>query len=83
MLQELEVIFDGTALQLESPLNLVAGSRLRIIIENVLPDPQQPKTPMQSTKSLRPIGLCAGEFVVPDDFDAPLSEDILSAFEGQ
>jgi antitoxin (DNA-binding transcriptional repressor) of toxin-antitoxin stability system len=23
-------------------------------------------------KPLRPVGLCAGEFVVPDDFDAPL-----------
>jgi hypothetical protein len=29
----------------------------------------------------RPHGLCAGEFIVPDDFDAPLPEDILSAFE--
>ena len=26
-----------------------------------------------SRKFLRPIGLCAGEFMVPDDFDAPLS----------
>src|SRR6266516_2088328 len=30
----------------------------------------------------RPCGLCAGEFVVPDDFDAPLPEDLLHAFEG-
>jgi len=29
----------------------------------------------------RPFGLCAGEFVVPDDFDAPLPEDILRDFE--
>jgi antitoxin (DNA-binding transcriptional repressor) of toxin-antitoxin stability system len=29
----------------------------------------------------RPFGLCAGEFVVPDDFNAPLSEDILQDFE--
>ncbi len=35
------------------------------------------------SKQLRPSGLCAGEFVVPDDFDAPLPEDILSAFEGK
>ena len=35
------------------------------------------------SKPLRPAGLCAGEFVVPDDFDAPLPEDILSAFEGK
>ena len=31
----------------------------------------------------RPFGLCAGEFTVPDDFDAPLPEDILDAFEGK
>ena len=31
----------------------------------------------------RPIGLCAGEFVVPEDFDAPLPEDILLQFEGR
>ena len=31
---------------------------------------------------LRPYGLCAGQFVVPDDFDAPLPDDILAAFEG-
>jgi len=29
----------------------------------------------------RPFGLCAGEFIVPDDFDAPLPEDILQKFE--
>ncbi len=36
-----------------------------------------------STKQLRPFGLCAGEFTVPDDFDTPLPEEILSAFESQ
>jgi antitoxin (DNA-binding transcriptional repressor) of toxin-antitoxin stability system len=36
-----------------------------------------------SGKQLRPFGLCAGEFTVPDDFDAPLPEDLLSAFEGK
>ncbi|MBA3920976.1 MAG: type II toxin-antitoxin system Phd/YefM family antitoxin [Nostocaceae cyanobacterium] len=36
-----------------------------------------------SSKRLRPFGLCAGEFTVPDDFDAPLPEEILSAFEGK
>jgi len=32
-------------------------------------------------ETLRPFGLCAGEFSVPEDFDAPLPEDILHAFE--
>ncbi|MDQ3321385.1 MAG: type II toxin-antitoxin system Phd/YefM family antitoxin [Acidobacteriota bacterium] len=30
---------------------------------------------------LRPFGLSAGEFVVPDDFDAPLPDEIAAAFE--
>ena len=33
--------------------------------------------------SLRPAGLAAGEFRTPDDFDAPLPEDILADFEGR
>ena len=32
---------------------------------------------------LRPFGLCSGEFVVPDDFDAPLPESVLGEFEGR
>jgi prevent-host-death family protein len=34
-------------------------------------------------KQLRPFALCEGEFVVPDNFDAPLPEEILSQFEGR
>jgi antitoxin (DNA-binding transcriptional repressor) of toxin-antitoxin stability system len=33
-------------------------------------------------QTLRPFGLCAGQFTVPEDFDAPLPEDIINAFEG-
>ena len=30
----------------------------------------------------RPIGLAKGQFTVPDDFNAPLPDDLLQAFEG-
>ena len=30
----------------------------------------------------RPAGLCAGEFKVPDDFDAPLPDELLHEFDG-
>ena len=30
------------------------------------------RSALSSATNLRPFGLCAGEFVVPDDFDAPL-----------
>ncbi|NEP77908.1 MAG: type II toxin-antitoxin system Phd/YefM family antitoxin [Okeania sp. SIO3B3] len=34
----------------------------------------------QQQKQPRPIGLCAGEFVVPDDFNDPLPEKIINLF---
>lgn len=33
-------------------------------------------------RARRPHRLCAGEFVVPDDFDAPLPDEIVREFEG-
>jgi antitoxin (DNA-binding transcriptional repressor) of toxin-antitoxin stability system len=39
--------------------------------------------PIVGNRQLRPLGLCAGEFDVPDDFDAPLPEDVLNGFEGK
>ncbi|MEH2447271.1 MAG: type II toxin-antitoxin system Phd/YefM family antitoxin [Nostoc sp.] len=33
-----------------------------------------------TNKQQRPFGLCAGEFILPDDFDAPLPDEILHAF---
>jgi hypothetical protein len=66
MVQTIEAVFDGTNLYPSVPLNLEVGARVKITIE---------------TKQPRPFGLCAGEFTVPDDFDEPLPEEILSAFE--
>lgn len=37
----------------------------------------------QAAKELRPYGLCADEFTVPEDFDDPLPEDILAGLEGR
>jgi len=40
--------------------------------------------PVPATQpGLRPFGLCAGEFTVPDDFDSPLPEEVLRGFEGR
>jgi antitoxin (DNA-binding transcriptional repressor) of toxin-antitoxin stability system len=51
---------------------LVRGDRPVAEVRPVEAAPAQP----------RPYGLCAGEFVVPDDLDQPLPDDILTAFEG-
>jgi hypothetical protein len=68
MIQTIEAVFDGTNLHPSVPLNLVVGARVKITIESKQP---------------RPFGLCTGKFTVPDDFENPLPEEILSAFEGK
>ncbi len=43
----------------------------------------QPVAKLVSMEGGRPIfGIDEGRFVVPNDFDAPLDEDLLRAFEG-
>ena len=37
--------------------------------------------PIEVVRRPRPFGLAAGSFVVPDDFDDPLPEDVLRDFE--
>ena len=37
--------------------------------------------PVEHVRRPRPFGLAAGAFVVPDDFDDPLPEDVLRDFE--
>ncbi len=32
---------------------------------------------------VRPYGLCEGDFVVPEDFDSPLPDNIIREFEGE
>jgi hypothetical protein len=68
MIQTIEAVFDGTNLHPSVPLNLEVGARVKITIESKQP---------------RPFGLCTGEFTIPDDFDEPLPEEILSTFEGK
>jgi antitoxin (DNA-binding transcriptional repressor) of toxin-antitoxin stability system len=40
------------------------------------------KPPAKPARTLRPSGLCAGEFQVPADFDEALPEELLRDFEG-
>jgi antitoxin (DNA-binding transcriptional repressor) of toxin-antitoxin stability system len=36
----------------------------------------------ENNRDMRPFGLCAGQFSVPEDFDSPLPESLLGDFEG-
>jgi prevent-host-death family protein len=37
---------------------------------------------VEQTKSFRKLGQLAGRIQIPEDFDAPLPEEVLAAFEG-
>lgn len=39
--------------------------------------------PFADSRQPRPLGLDRGLFTVPGDFNAPLPEDLLAAFEGR
>lgn len=55
-----------------------AGETLMVVQAD---EPLAEIRPVASGQStLRPFGLCAGEFTVPDDFDDPLPEDVLASF---
>jgi antitoxin (DNA-binding transcriptional repressor) of toxin-antitoxin stability system len=59
-----------------------AGEHIAVAREGRVIAEIRPLESASPRQTLRPIGLAAGQFVVPEDFDAPLSEDVLRQFEG-
>ena len=62
-------------------LRRVAAGETLVVIESDKPLAEI-KPIAASLHEPRPFGLCAGDFVVPDDFDASLPDDVLELFEG-
>lgn len=60
---------DG-AIRLLEPVHLTGPYRAIVTVLDTAPE-----------IGLRPYGLCQGDFVVPDDFNDPLPEEILEMFE--
>lgn len=55
----------------------VAITRRHRVVAEVRP------TGLRHRSKPRPFGLCRNEFQVPDDFDGPLPDVLLDAFEGR
>ncbi|WP_439632235.1 type II toxin-antitoxin system Phd/YefM family antitoxin [Gemmata sp.] len=72
--QDLERDPAGLLARVEAGERLVLSRGGRPVAE-LLPLPAPASGP-------RPFGLAAGAFRVPDDFDAPLPDDVLREFEG-
>jgi prevent-host-death family protein len=59
---------------------VAAGEEITIANRGV---PVARLVPVPREKSGRILGILRGEFTVPDDFDAPLPDDLLDLFEGR
>ncbi len=64
-------------------LSAFEGKHVEVIV--VEDEGQGRSTTLTSTESppQRPLGLYRGQFIVPDDFDAPLPPEIQKYFDGQ
>lgn len=60
-----------------------AGETLLVLNEDRVVAEIRPVGRESDTGQARPAGLCAGDFTVPDNFDAPLPEEVIRAFEGR
>ena len=59
---------------------VAAGEEITITKRGV---PMARLVPVAAQKVNRQLGFYEGKFTVPDDFDAPLPDEILDAFEGK
>ena len=59
---------------------VAAGEEITIANRGV---PVARLVPIPAKAGRRKLGMFRGKFSVPDDFDAPLPEEILDAFEGK
>ena len=59
---------------------VAAGEEITIANRGV---PVARLVPVPGEKSTRKLGFFRDQIIIPDDFDAPLPEDVLDAFEGK
>ena len=78
----LTVTIDEIQQNLTSYLHQVAAGESIIITQAGKPIAEI-KPVSATSQQIRPYGLYAGEFIVPDDFDSPLPEEILNSFDGK
>lgn len=76
------ITIDEIQRDLKSYLQRVKAGETLVILE--ANEPVAEIKPVASDEArLRPYALCAGEFQVPEDFDAPLPDEIIEQFEGR
>lgn len=80
-MSDYQISLDEIKQNLPNFLHRVEAGETLVILKSGKPLAEiKPLKPRLS--KVRPYGLCEGDFLVPDDFDAPLPEDIIKDFEG-
>ena len=96
MLKSFEGIYEGGEIKLqEKPENIPPKTKVIVTFLNPAQSESNPSEEVLTNEEidkmlqmyrqenkLRPLGLAKGEFVVPDDFNEPLPDEILDLFEG-
>ena len=75
MLQTYKATLNGNQLEWNGEVPEAAQNKENVSVIVTILDEET------SGKELRPYGLNKGDFVVPEDFDAPLPEEVLADFE--
>ena len=77
----IEIKIDDIQSDTSSFIKLIQEGNILVIVQGDRPIAEiKPIQSSTSSKQLRPFGLCAGEFVVPDDFNEPLPDEIINQF---
>ena len=79
LLQSVQFVTDADGNKTAVQIDYAAWEDLLTLLEGIENDGESQAV----DRPLRPFGLCAGEFAVPDDFDDPLPKEILKEFEGR
>lgn len=77
------ITVDEIERDLQAFLNRMEAGELLLVVKGTRAVAEIKPVPVSAAApaALRPYGLAAGLFVTPDDFDAPLPEEILEEFE--
>ena len=76
------VTLDEIKKDVEAAFHRVEGGETLVVLDSDRPVAEI--RPVENAlRKPRPIGLAKGQFVVPDDFDDPLPDDIQRLFEGE
>jgi hypothetical protein len=64
-------------------LGAFEGKRVEVIVVEDETEPPRTASGASAEAKQRPLGLYRGQFSIPEDFDAPLPDDIQKYFEGE